>query len=248
MSEKPLVSVIIPVHNCERYLAEAIESVLSQTHQPLEIIVVDDGSSDRSAEVARRYAPPAWYYFQPNSGVGAALNCGIDQARSSFFAFLDADDLWTKDKLTLQMTAFDNDPELDIVFGHVKQFHSPELSGDQKRRIHCPAEAMPGYGAGTMLVTREAFLRVGPFETKWQVGEFVDWYSRAQDLGLRARTLSEVVYKRRLHTTNLGIRKRDAQTDYLRILKASLDRRRRMHSQGKITQSSNGSADKPKAE
>jgi hypothetical protein len=143
------------------------------------------------------------------------------------------------------MTAFENDPELDIVFGHVKQFHSPELSADQKRKIHCPAEAMPGYGAGTMLVTRKAFLRVGPFKTEWQVGEFVDWYSRALDSGLKALMLPKVVYRRRIHTTNLGIRKRDAQTDYLRILKASLDRRRKMHSQEGGTQSSGDSEDKP---
>jgi glycosyltransferase involved in cell wall biosynthesis len=225
MENEPLISVVIPVYNCERYLAEAIESVLAQAYRPIEVIVVDDDSTDGSADVARRFAPSVRYCFQPHSGLGAAWNGGVDLARGEFFAFLDADDLWVEDKLALQMAAFDDDPGLDIVFGHVEQFLSPELS---EVKVRYPARIMPGYSAGTMLIRRDAFLRAGPFASIWKVGQFVDWYSRVVEKGLRSLILPGVVMKRRLHTTNMGIRERESRTDYVRILKASLDRRRKV--------------------
>jgi glycosyltransferase involved in cell wall biosynthesis len=222
---QPLVSVIIPVYNCDHYLTEAIESVLAQTYRPIEIIVVDDGSIDSSASVAKRFTSVR-YYFQSNSGAGAARNHGADLAQGSFFAFLDADDLWVEDKLTRQMTVFDSNPEVDVVFGHIKQFHSLELEETVKNKIHCPTELMPGYHPGTMLIKRDAFLCVGSFEINWQVREFISWYLCATDLGVRTVMLPELVMWRRLHKTNLGVRQRQAVTDYVRILKASLDRRR----------------------
>lgn len=226
MKNTPLVSVIIPVYNCERYLAEAIESVLVQTYRPIEVIVVDDGSTDGSADIVKSFASSVRYCFQPHSGAGAARNVGIELAQGSFFAFLDADDLWVNDKLTRQMTAINSDRELDIVFGHIQQFHSPELDESVKHKLHCPPELMPGYNSGTMLIERDTFFRVGLFETNWQVGEFINWYLRLRELKLRTIMLPELVMWRRLHETNMGIRQRQSITDYVRILKASLDRRR----------------------
>jgi len=88
---------------------------------------------------------------------------------------------------------------------------------------------MPGYSHVTMLIAREAFLRVGPFETRWQVGEFIDWYSRAMEKGLKSVMLPEVVVKRRIHAAHQGIHQRRSQADYIRILKVSLDRRRKVN-------------------
>jgi len=226
MGNEPLVSVIIPVYNCERYLAEAIKSVLAQTYHPIEIIVVDDGSTDGSGNVAKRFAPSLRYCFQPNSGTGAARNRGIDLAQGSFFGFLDADDVWMKDKLTLQMAAFDGNPDIDIVFGHVKQFYSPELGESIRKRIHCSSEIMPAHLSSAMLIKRDAFSRVGLFETNWQVGQDMNWYLRATELGLRMIMLPDCVYMRRLHETNKGITHRQFIKQRIQILKASLDRRR----------------------
>ncbi|MDZ8188160.1 MAG: glycosyltransferase family A protein [Nostoc sp. ChiSLP02] len=227
MANNPLVSVIIPVYNCNQYLAQAIESVLSQTYQPIEIIVVDDGSTDNSAEVAKHYAPLIRYCFQSNAGSGAARNRGIELAQGEFFAFLDADDLWVKDKLMHQMAAFNNNSELHIVFGQVKQFHSPELDEAFKAKIHCPAELMPGTIPSALLMKREAFFHVGRFEVNWQVVEFASWYMRANELNMNMLILPELVTLRRLHTTNKGVsQQRQEITEYAHILKASLDRRR----------------------
>jgi glycosyltransferase involved in cell wall biosynthesis len=221
-----MVSVIIPVYNGERYLAEAIESVLAQTYQPIELIVIDDGSTDGSAQVVKRFSPPVQYFYQPNSGLGAARNSGAVFAQGDYFAFLDADDVWMEHKLALQMAIFQSNPEADIVFGHVEQFISPELNEEQKSTIDCPAGTMPGYIAGAMVIKRESFVQAGPFETNWQIGEFIQWYIKAEEQRLKSVMLSDVVSRRRLHTDNMTIRARNARTDYVRILKASLDRRR----------------------
>jgi glycosyltransferase involved in cell wall biosynthesis len=217
--------VIIPVYNCEHYIADAIESVLNQSYQPIEIIVVDDGSTDRSAEEVKQF-PEVRYFYQTNEGIGAAINTGVDLATGKFFAFNGADDLWVEDKLTLQIAAFDSDNSLDIVFGHVQQFISPELPEGVKNRIKCPSDKMPGRIQGAMLVRREAFCRVGYFSLA--IGEVLDWNLRARELGLKSKMLSEVVLKRRLHTTNSVILNPNYRIDCVRYLKASLDRRRKV--------------------
>jgi glycosyltransferase involved in cell wall biosynthesis len=219
------VSVIIPVYNAERYIVEAIESVQAQTYNPVEIIAVDDGSTDSSAAVVKRF-PNVRYYFQPNAGISATRNLGIKHAQGDFLAFLDADDVWVADKLTLQMTPFEDNPNLDIVFGHVQQFRSPELAKTQNNALSSATDLMPGYIPSTMLIKQDAFFRVGLFETHWKMGEFASWYLRSLEQGLQNLMLPDLVTRRRLHDTNNGLQQRAAINDYVRILKASLDRRR----------------------
>ena len=124
------------------------------------------------------------------------------------------------------MDAFTIDPTLDIVFSHVKQFHSPELSQEEKKKILCPDELMPGVSAGTMLIKRESFFKVGLFDSQWRRGIFVNWYMCASEIGLRTHMLPDLHMWRRLHRTNHGIVNHDKSSDYVRMLKASLDRRR----------------------
>jgi len=221
------VSVIIPVFNGELYLAEALESVLAQTHRPFEIIVVDDGSTDGTAAVAQRFGAAVRYDPRPNGGAAAARNRGIELAAGDFLAFLDADDVWVDDKLANQMQAFADDPALEIVFGEVQQFLSPELPEDTRRQIKIPVERSAGKHVGAMLIRAEAFRKVGPFRSDWKVGEFIDWYARAEEHGLETRTLPSVVMRRRLHKASQGTYQRQHRADYVRVLKAALDRRRR---------------------
>ena len=234
MRENDLVSVIIPVFNGERYLAEAVESVLAQTYRPTEVFVVDDGSTDSTAAVAKAFVPRLQYVSQPNAGSAAARNHGVRISSGEFIAFLDADDLWTAEKLALQNAAFTADPALDMVFGNVRQFHSPDLGDEEKQKIDLFAETMAGYHPGTMLIRRESFLRVGDFGEEWKMAEFIDWHARATELNLRSRLVPEIVMLRRLHNTNQGIYKRGYRTEYARVLKAALDRRRKLsgHSEG----------------
>ena len=220
------ISVVIGVYNAEPYLAEAVESVLMQDYRPLELIVVDDGSTDGSGEVARRYAEVRLIQ-QANAGNGSARNTGLQAATGEFLAFLDADDRFAPGKLSLQMRALDEDPDLDMVFGHVQEFVSPELDEETRATIRPPAATpMPWTAPNLMLIRRASFDRVGLFSTTVRVGVTVDWFARADEAGLRHRILPQTVLERRLHTQNNGLRERDARSQYLEVLKAALDRRR----------------------
>lgn len=228
MKETPLVSVIIPVYNYERYLGEAIESVLGQTYQHLEVIVVDDGSTDRSGEVARSFADRGvWYCQQVHAGIGPARNKGVELAQGEFFAFLDADDRWPAKKIELQLRAFENDPALEMVFGQALQLQNgPAWEAGVKDTNLTVAGVVPGMVAGTMLIKREAFHRVGEFPAGLNLGEFIDWYARAGELQIRSLVLPELLLWRRIHDSNTGVRERQSVTDYARVLKAKLDRKR----------------------
>ena len=226
-AEKPLVTAVIPVYNCERYLGAAIRSALAQTEPPGEVIVVDDGSTDGSAGVARGFGAPVRCLSEPHGGLSASLNRGIEQARGAFLAFLDADDLWVEDKLARQVAALAAEPTLDGVFGHVEQFVSPEIDPAGRPALSDALRVVPGYLSGTLLIRAEVCCRVGLFDTRWQVGNFVDWYLRAREAGVRDVMLPEIVLRRRLHADNMGVRERESRSAYARILKHALDRRRR---------------------
>ena len=117
-----LISCIVPAYNGERYLGQTIDSILGQTYRPIEVIVVDDGSTDRTADVAAGYGAPVRLISQPNAGPAAARNTGIEAARGVFLAFLDSDDLWHEEKLERQMQRFAARPELDYCVTHIRNF------------------------------------------------------------------------------------------------------------------------------
>jgi glycosyltransferase involved in cell wall biosynthesis len=209
------VTAIVPVYDGEAFLADALGSIRAGTRAPDEIVVVDDGSRDGSAALAER-TPGVRCVRQEHAGIAAARNRGLAEARGDLIAFLDADDLWTPDKLALQAGLLERRDDLDMVFGGVVPFRDPAR----------PSPAQPARLPGSGVIRRRTFDRVGPFETAWTVGEFVSWYARAMELGARAEMLPDVVLRRRIHGANTGIRERASVRDYARIVKAALDRRR----------------------
>ena len=221
-----LVTVAITVYDGAPYLAEAIESVLEQSHRPLELIVVDDGSTDGSGEIARSYGSALRFARQENAGLGAARNSAIELAEGHYYAFLDADDRFVAGKLERQLQILDAEPEVDMVFGHMTEFISPEIDEDARALLREPVHDAPWRTPNLMLVRREAFHRVGLFSDTLRVGIGVDWYARAIDSGLKEAVPPFLVLERRLHTSNNGIRQRDARHQYLHVLKESLDRKR----------------------
>ena len=220
------VTVMIGVYNGAPYLAQAIDSVLAQTQPPLELIVVDDGSTDESGAIAAGYGPPVRCIRQERGGMAASRNRAIREAAGDFFAFLDADDRFPPDKLERQLAVFETDRELDVVYGNVTEFLSPDLDDEAKALLRQPMHDVPWPTPNLMLVKREAFFRVGLFSTDLKVGIGVDWYARASELGLKSAVPPVVVLERRLHAENNGIRERQFKPQYLHVLKASLDRRR----------------------
>ena len=227
MNNTPVLSsVIIPVYNCDHYLGEAIESVLAQSYRPLEILIIDDGSTDNSAEIAKSFIPHIQYYYQPNNGAATAINYGINLSQGDFLTFLDSDDLWSKDKLMLQFQCLAKNPHLDIIFGHVQQFISPELDNVTRQRFEIPKEIMQGIHRGTMLIKRQSFLNVGYFSSGWHIAEFIDWYIKAKELNLEMAVIPDIILKRRIHQSNTGIIKKDQRSEYVKLIKQTLDRKR----------------------
>jgi glycosyltransferase involved in cell wall biosynthesis len=225
--KEPVVSVIVPVFNTERYVADAINSILRQTSRASEIIVVDDGSTDASADVVKSFGSAITYCYQRNRGAAAARNTGIRLAGGNFLAFLDADDLWTPDKTRRQLDLFATHADIQIVFGNVEQFVSPELDPRAQSRLRTELKRMPGYHVGTMLIETDAFHQVGYFSEELHLGEFIDWFDRAQQSNLRQVMVEDMVMRRRIHRTNQGLFKREFRKDYITVLKAAIDRKRK---------------------
>lgn len=221
------VSVVIPAYNSERYLGEAIDSCLQQSHPPNEVIVVDDGSTDGTREVALGFGSSVRYIFQENGGSARARNSGATAAGGEFLAFLDSDDLWLPDKLERQLACFETDPELDLVFGHARQFICPLVAGQPGIPSTVSDLPLPAQVPSAMLARRRAFDRVGLFAPELRIGDCLDWYARARDAGLKDLMLPAVLFHRRIHDRNLGRTQKDRRSDYVRALKANLDRRRR---------------------
>lgn len=231
----PLVSCIVPVFNGQRYLGEALDSILAQSYQPLEIIVADDGSTDGTAAIVRGYGDRVRALRQPHAGAPAARNLGLRAARGEFVAFLDSDDLWNREKLARQMARFAARPELELSVTHLQSFWIPELQAEAERfREHPLSQPQPGYVTVTMLARRALFGRVGAFNPDMSVGDPMEWFVRAAEHGAVIELLPDTLVYRRMHHSNLSwesgaTRRMTAamQDALLRVVKDSLDRRRR---------------------
>src|SRR5437870_4423186 len=132
------VSTLMTAYNAERYVAQALDSVLMQSRGSDEIIVVDDGSTDRTPEVLRSYVNQVRVIRQHNTGPARALNVAVAAAKGDALAFLDCDDLWMPEKLRLQCAALSANKELEAVFGFIAQFASPDLGPEAARQFIVP--------------------------------------------------------------------------------------------------------------
>ena len=220
----PLVSVVIPVFNGEAFLREAVESVLAQEYSPIEIIIVDDGSTDGTATVARSLSDAVRYLHQTNKGPAAARNRGIEHAQGSLIAFADADDLWPEAKLEQQLPYL-NDPTIDIVMGRIQQVRlSQTVNGETQSEEF--AEPAFSVNLGSAVIRKSVFERVGLFDETMRYSEDVDWFMRAREAGAAIVTIDAVTLLYRQHEQNMTKGKSTSELNVLKALKRSLDRRR----------------------
>lgn len=225
-SQDPLVSVVIPVRDGEAFVTAAIDSVCGQSIDNIEVIVVDDGSTDGSFAVAASHPDGRTRAVrQAAYGAAAARNHGARLARGEWLAFLDADDLWVPEKLRLQFQALAATPAATMAFGNVQEFLSPEFAaagaGQAIPRL------LPGYSVVTLLLRRRDFAATGGFDERLMTGEFADWYDRGRTAGFEPLLLPDTLTLRRIHAANLHRRRRADSQGYPAMLKAMLDRRRR---------------------
>ena len=208
MNRQPLgasISCIVPVYNGARYVAEALDSILAQTLRPTQIIVVDDGSTDTTADVVNGYAPDVTYLRQTNSGPASARNRGIAIATGDFFAFLDADDIWYADKLERQMAALNANPAAGICITYLQNFWVEELAVERDRMRDQPfAKPMVGHVCQCLLARRSVFDAVGTFDEAKRVGEDIDWFMRAELAGVVKEVVTDPLVHRRIHDQNIS--------------------------------------------
>jgi hypothetical protein len=220
----PLVSVVIPVYNGASFIAGAVRAVFAQGYPAVEVIVVDDGSTDDVAAALRDVPADVRLFRQDNGGAASARNRGIRDASGDLIAFLDVDDLWPAENLSALVQHLLAHPDADVVRGRaqVTQFTTATEPGEY---LGNPAESFPYYiGAG--LYRRRAFERVGLFDADLRFGEDTDWYTRAAEKKLSIHRVDEVTLFVRRHDGNMTRGKSIVELNQLRLFKKMIDRRR----------------------
>ena len=220
------ISVLIPVYNGAQYLFECIQSVRNQTLPAAEIIVIDDGSEDATPEVIAALGSCVRYQRVAHGGLPYARNHGLRFAETDTIAFIDSDDVWLPKKLELQMAALSRESEAAMIFGYVQQFISGDLQPEEAAKFNYKTAPLPGLLSSTLVMRKCDCERAGPFDETLQTGEFIEWYSRARDAGIRTILIPELICRRRLHRHNLGRGGIAVKGNYARVLKKVLDRRR----------------------
>lgn len=221
----PLVSVIVPSYNGARFLPEAIQSILAQRYPALQIIIVNDGSTDDTDEVVGRLPAPVRYIkHDRRKGPAEARNRGIRDAIGEYIAFLDVDDLWPEDNLRRLVDHLLDRPELDIVHGYGHLMRLQPESGRYEFYGN-PREGFLFYiGAG--LYRRRVFDAVGLFDSNLEFGEDTDFYNRAHELDRPVERLDEITLHVRRHDKNMTRGRSLVELNMLRVFKLALDRKR----------------------
>ena len=208
----PLISVMIPTCNREKYIQEAIDSVLAQDYRPLEVIVVDDGSTDRTADIVKQYDPGiVKYYYQKNAGIAAARNACVARSSGEFLAWLDSDDRYLPGKLTAQMQYLSENPQCDIVFTLYENFFDNEQFKNQHGQVKAN-DIFPSNSNSfhvTMLAYRAMVLRVGGRDISLKAYEDLTWISRIYHIYNIdiSHCLNKIYYHRRIHENCISYRK-----------------------------------------
>lgn len=224
--EDPLVSVIIAVKNAERYLAQALESVVAQTYGRHEIIVVDGDSSDRSLEIARSF-PGVRCMQETGTGFAGAWNDGVAASGGELIAFLDSDDVWEPVKLERQVALLRARPKCDYVITRMRFMAEPGEPLPHGFRPELLDGDHPAPMPSAVMIRRAAFDALGPFRTDYSIASDIEWFARAKDLPLELGTVPEVLLRKRVHSANLSFTAAEnLGAELLELLRASAARRR----------------------
>ncbi|NOY98884.1 MAG: glycosyltransferase family 2 protein [Chloroflexi bacterium] len=226
--KRPLISVIVPAYNAETYLAEALQSIIDQDYAPMEIIVVDDGSTDGTAEVAAGFGAEIRYVYQENCGTPAARNKGVSLAQGDIIAFLDSDDLWSDQKLELQLERLTNNPHVGIVLGYTQQVRLVE-SRDGGQEFVPFLAPQPMLSLGGAVIRKSVFDKVGVFDETFLFCDDIDWFLRAREEDVIFLIHRDVTQLYRKHAQNITIQRQLDLKYQLLAYKKSIDRRRRDH-------------------
>jgi len=221
----PTVSVIVAARNAERFLPQALKSILNQTYQPSEIIVVDGRSTDNTARIARSY-PLVRYVCQNGEGFADAWNFGIGEANGELIAILDSDDLWVPDKLRLQAGHLALHEGIQYTVGKVKFFLEKGCALPRGFKKELLEGEHVGHMPSNLVARSSLFGEIGGFETRWSIASDLEWFARARNRNVPMDIIPQVLLHRRVHDSNLSYTVSGSpvfREEMLRVLKQSVD-------------------------
>jgi glycosyltransferase involved in cell wall biosynthesis len=220
MDGNALVSAIIPVYNGRSFLREALESVFAQTYSPIEVIAVDDGSTDNSADIVEAFSGVRCLR-QQNQGPGAARNLGILASKGSYIALLDQDDKWLPRNVELQVARLVEKPALGFTLARTKSFLEPGVampSWTDEGQL----QRDRGFPPGAFVGRRSLFDQVGLYDPRYRYASDSDWFFRASNMGVRMEYVEGAVLLRRIHAGNQSYNSRECQMELLRLARESI--------------------------
>jgi glycosyltransferase involved in cell wall biosynthesis len=223
----PAVSVIVPTYNSAHFLTEALDSILDQTWDDFEIIVIDDGSTDETGDVVGSYGDQVRYFYKPNGGPSSARNMGIERARGGYVAFLDSDDLWDPDKLRIQIDFMQKHPDLGLVCTDSVRMGSRErrqrkLRGDHIGNLFSTLYSNSFVRTSTVLMTRGCFGEIGCFDEQYRSAEDYDvWLRVARKYPIAYLDQPLATYRK--HEHNVSRDKLTLRQNAARVLEAHYD-------------------------
>jgi glycosyltransferase involved in cell wall biosynthesis len=224
------ISVIIPSFNHGKYIVKALESVIQQSHPVDEILVVDDASTDDTCQIIKDKFPNVRLLInKTNQGPSYSRNYGIESSTGDFITFLDADDLWPKDKIEWQYNYLINNTNIKMVAGYVDCFFSEKTPKNNIRRTYL--EGKPHFNAylSAFLIWRSVFDDVGMFDVKMRLSEDQDWYMRTKEANISLFIKEKISLKVRIHDTNISGNLSFKDSGFIQALRNSINRREKLN-------------------
>lgn len=224
-TKSPLVSVIIPVFNSERYLIESLRSVINQDYKHIEILIIDGNSTDNTKDVCKSFSEIN-FYSQEGKGISDALNYGIKKSNGEFISFISSDDLWMHDKLSTQLKFMIKNPELEYTVTKASYFLEPENQIPLNFKEEFFKNDTVQNILETLMVRKTLFDKIGFFDTSFSYGMEVEWFTRAIDYKINFAVVDKVFTRKRVHSNSITQKNKDVFNDTIKALRKSIKRKK----------------------
>ena len=225
--KEPLISVMMPTYNNDKYIAQAIESIYAQNYSNIEIIVVDDGSTDNTKEIVKRYKDIKYFYTE-HKGIPFARNIALENSKGEYIAFLDSDDYWLPNKLNTQMQYFKEHPDCEIVFTKYENFFENEdITKNKIAVFEKNVEKTNNSCLETSVAKRNLFDKCGKFNENLQFGEDSEYVYKISKNNIDIKhVINKKFYMRRLHGNNISFKRNTGlMKDFLKSFSDTLRQR-----------------------
>ena len=203
VNKEPLVSVITATLNSSKYLREALNSILKQTYQNIEVLIIDGGSTDDTKEIANVF-PKVSFVMQNGKGLFDAWNQGIQMCTGEFVAILDSDDIWNPTTLSDHVNVLLSDSSKLGSVGQVKFFLEKKQTPPPEFKLSLLEKSHLAYMPGCFMGRKEIFNRIGYYETEWKIASDIIWFGKVKDLKDEIYILDRVVLNKRVHKNNIS--------------------------------------------